>query len=67
MWPVIVPLLAEGDLDTELHPHVVNLLEAPDEEVDPDQGGAVAAVLARPRLAPGHVHRLALQQDQHYT
>ena len=63
--PVIVPLLAEGDLDAELHPHVVNLLEAPHEEVDPDQGGAVAAVLARPRLTSGHVHRLALQQYQH--
>ena len=36
MRPVIVPLLAEGDLDTELHPHVVNLLEAPDVEAAGD-------------------------------
>ena len=31
--PVIVPLLAEGDLNTELHLHVVNLLETPDKKV----------------------------------
>ena len=30
----------------ELHPDVVNLLEAPDKEVDPDNGGAVHAVSA---------------------
>ena len=45
--PVVIPLLSEGDLHTELHPHVVNLLKAPDEEIDPDDGGPVQAVTVR--------------------
>ena len=29
---LVVPPLAEGDLDTELHLHIIDLLEASDEE-----------------------------------
>ena len=63
--PVIIPLLSEGNLDTELHPHIVDLLEAPDKEVDPDEGGAVALVPGVDTPRPGHasyahVHSLAL-------
>ena len=59
LLPVVIPLLSESNLDTELHPHIVNFLEAPDEEIDPDQTGPVAV---RPRVAPpmARVHRLAL-------
>ena len=63
--PVIIPLLPEGDLDTELHPDIVNLLEAPDKEVDPDEGGAVALVPGVDTPGPrytsyAHVYSLAL-------
>ena len=37
----------------ELHPDVVNLLEAPDKEVDPDNGGAVHTVSAVLSLSLG--------------
>ena len=38
---VVWPLLPEGDLDTVLHLHVVNLGEASDEQVDHDKGGVI--------------------------
>ena len=28
--PVVIPLLSERDLNTELHPHIVDLLKTPD-------------------------------------
>ena len=38
---VIRPLLSEGDLHTVLHLDVIDLGEAPDEQVDHDQGGVI--------------------------
>ena len=38
---VVRPLLSEGDLDTVLHLHVVNLGKAPDEEVHHYQSGII--------------------------
>ena len=38
---VVWPLLPEGDLDTVLHLHVVDLGEASDEQVDHDKGGVI--------------------------
>ena len=38
---VVWPLLSEGDLDTVLHLHVVDLGEASDEQVDHDKGGVI--------------------------
>ena len=35
---VVIPLLSEGDLDTELHLDVVDLLEAPDEQAADNHG-----------------------------
>ena len=58
LWPVIIPLLSEGDLDTKLHPYVINFLKTPDEEVDPDQAGPVTVGARVPPVA--RVHRLTL-------
>ena len=38
LQPVVVPLLSEGDLDTELHLHIVNLLEAADKQAAQHHG-----------------------------
>lgn len=58
LLPVVIPLLSEGDLDTKLHPHVINFLKTPDEEIDPDEAGAVTV---RARVPPvARVHRLTL-------
>lgn len=38
---VVRPLLPEGDLDAVLHLDIVNLGEAPNEQVDHDQGGVI--------------------------
>ena len=55
-------MLSESDLDAELHPHVVNFLKAPDEEIDPDQAGTVTVW---PLMAPPmtRVHRLTLGSE----
>ena len=45
----------------ELHPHVVNLLEAPDKQVDPDDSGAVHAV----SVGVGHVLSLSLGKTRY--
>ena len=38
---VIRPLLPEGDLHAVLHLDIIDLGEAPDEQVDHDQGGVI--------------------------
>ena len=38
LQPVVVPLLSEGDLDTELHLDIVNLLEAADKQAAQHHG-----------------------------
>ena len=58
LWPVVIPLLSEGDLDTKLHPYVINFLETPDEEIDPDEAGPVTVWARVPPVA--RVHRLSL-------
>ena len=58
--PVVIPLLSESDLDTELHPHVINFLKTPDEEIHPDQAGAVTVWAVVPPVAG--VHSLALRE-----
>ena len=49
LQPVVVPLLSEGDLDTELHLDIINLLEAPDHQAAEDDSWSLlvrAAVAA---------------------
>ena len=36
LQPVVIPLLSEGDLDTELHLDIVDLLKAPDHQAAED-------------------------------
>ena len=62
--PVVIPLLSESDLDTELHPHVINFLKTPDEEIHPDQAGAVTVWAVVPPVAG--VHSLALREFPNY-
>ena len=41
---VIVPLLSEGDLSAEFHLHVVNLVDAPQHQIDFDVSWSVGGV-----------------------
>ena len=62
--PVVIPLLSESDLDAELHPHVINFLKTPDEEIHPDQAGAVTVWAVVPPVAC--VHSLTLREFSIY-
>ena len=55
LQPVVIPLLSEGDLDTELHLDVIDLLEAPDHQAAEDNSGSL---LIRTAVAALKIHLL---------